>query len=305
MSSLATAPAASGQTNGIYKALVVSAADPHQRRRITARIPQILGPQTSPWCTPVDITSPVPNPGDFVWVMFEGGDLTKPVYLPANSASFSLPPEEPGTKVLPAASQAERDALAAEVGQVVYRSDLDYLQVFNGSTWRDYIPSDANPIGRMQTWLATGPSTVGNGSFVLHAGGFTVIAGDHLPNDGWTGVVYTGSGIWTCQQAGRYAVEFGYNWQANTGGRRILFIYKNQSTPTTTNALRRFTVAATSGTRLQVARAQMYLVPGDTFRLAMYQSDSTGLVSLSATTTEGPVYDGVSYAQYLEVLRMG
>lgn len=167
------------------------------------------------------------------------------------------------------------------------------------------VTNEVANIGRMQTWVQQGASAVGNGSFVLHSGGWTTIVGDHTANDAWTGVVYTGSGIWTCQQAGRYAVEFGFNWAANTGGRRILFIFKNQSTPSTTNAYRRFTVAATNGTRLQVARAQMYLAAGDTFRLAMFQSDTVGAVSLSATTTEGPDFGGTAYSQFLEITRVG
>lgn len=167
--------------------------------------------------------------------------------------------------------------------------------------------SGVTTIGRMQTWVTQGASNVGNATFVAHAGGWTSIAGDHTANDGWTGIIYSSNGIWTCQEAGRYQVEFGYNWQANNAGRRILFIYKNESAPTTSNAARRFTipVPSVSGNQLQVATARLYLNAGETVRLGMFQSGSAGSVTLGATTTEGPVIDGTNQAQYLEILRIG
>ncbi|MEV4576020.1 phage baseplate assembly protein V [Nonomuraea jabiensis] len=66
--------------NGLYQAIVVSNQDPKKQRRITARVPDVLGQTVSAWARPATIIDyPLP-PGAMVWIAFPNGDLRYPVY---------------------------------------------------------------------------------------------------------------------------------------------------------------------------------------------------------------------------------
>lgn len=77
---------------GLYKAIVVNNQDYQRRNRIQVRIPFLHGISQSaggmsndslPWALPCSFfTSDPPLPvGTIVWVMFEGGIPTKPIYM--------------------------------------------------------------------------------------------------------------------------------------------------------------------------------------------------------------------------------
>lgn len=72
---------------GKYRGLVVDADDPEKLGRITAQVPEILGEQTSPWALPaVPFAGPghgfvfLPEQGDGVWIEFEAGDPSRPIW---------------------------------------------------------------------------------------------------------------------------------------------------------------------------------------------------------------------------------
>lgn len=65
---------------GVYRALVTSVTDPTFSKRVKVQCPQVGGAAELQWAEPVDFRDPVPNPGDLVWISFNGGDTTKPVY---------------------------------------------------------------------------------------------------------------------------------------------------------------------------------------------------------------------------------
>jgi hypothetical protein len=68
---------------GIYRATVLNNQDPEQRGRVQVLVPAIAG-QGSGWaaaCRPVGGGGQVPAVGDTVWVMFENGDPSYPVWL--------------------------------------------------------------------------------------------------------------------------------------------------------------------------------------------------------------------------------
>ena len=102
---------------GIYRGQVISNLDPEGRRRLQLRVPEVLGGETSPWadaCVPPgwsqglvqdhshtggehaqeigsgahahamhahQLRRVVPTVGEGVWVMFEGGDRERPVWI--------------------------------------------------------------------------------------------------------------------------------------------------------------------------------------------------------------------------------
>lgn len=69
------------QLFGIYRAVVVSAADPAGQRRLLVSVPEVLG--TAVWalpCVPAGSRA-MPRAGTFVWVQFEAGNATRPVWI--------------------------------------------------------------------------------------------------------------------------------------------------------------------------------------------------------------------------------
>lgn len=67
---------------GIYRAVVVNAADPLRSRRVQIQVPDVLGAGVA-WalpCLPVSSRA-IPKVGAGVWVMFEAGDPSRPVWM--------------------------------------------------------------------------------------------------------------------------------------------------------------------------------------------------------------------------------
>jgi hypothetical protein len=69
--------------HGIYRGTVVSSKDPLNKRRIRVTVPQILGEEPTDWSWPMDSAGAYftpPTVGQGVWVMFEGGDPSFPIW---------------------------------------------------------------------------------------------------------------------------------------------------------------------------------------------------------------------------------
>ena len=67
---------------GIYQAVVVSAADPQEQRRLLVTVPGCPGAPTL-WalpCVPAGSRA-VPRAGACVWVQFEAGNVGFPVWI--------------------------------------------------------------------------------------------------------------------------------------------------------------------------------------------------------------------------------
>lgn len=72
---------------GKYRALVSDVRDPDNMGRIKVRCPSVLGEYQSTWCTPCVPCAfsdggfyHIPNVNDAVWIEFEEGDPTKPIW---------------------------------------------------------------------------------------------------------------------------------------------------------------------------------------------------------------------------------
>lgn len=68
---------------GVYRGTVVSNADPLNSRRLRLKVPQVFADQTTDWAWCKDSSTThftTPAIGQGVWVMFEGGDPSFPIW---------------------------------------------------------------------------------------------------------------------------------------------------------------------------------------------------------------------------------
>jgi hypothetical protein len=69
---------------GIYGAVVFDNKDPNNQGRLRLRIPQVLANVPTGWVWPSDaagVSVGVPEVGQGIWAMFEGGDPSHPMWL--------------------------------------------------------------------------------------------------------------------------------------------------------------------------------------------------------------------------------
>jgi uncharacterized protein involved in type VI secretion and phage assembly len=83
---------------GKYRGLVTDVDDPEKMGRIKAQIPEILHEEVSPWALPAaGFAGPghglvlIPEVGDGVWMEFEAGDPSRPIWTGGWWASGELP----------------------------------------------------------------------------------------------------------------------------------------------------------------------------------------------------------------------
>ncbi|MBL8394635.1 MAG: phage tail protein [Candidatus Accumulibacter sp.] len=92
----------SQRTFGKYRGFVVDNADPDRRGRVKLQVPALLGDQATDWalpCVPYGGLADqgwfcVPEVGAQVWVEFEGGDLTFPIWTGTFWQAAGDPPAE-------------------------------------------------------------------------------------------------------------------------------------------------------------------------------------------------------------------
>jgi uncharacterized protein involved in type VI secretion and phage assembly len=94
---------------GKFRGVVVDNKDPNQLGRLTARVPDIFGDETSGWALPATPYAGdgvglylIPPVGASVWIEFEHGDPEYPIWSGCFWASGELPasPAVPDVKVL-------------------------------------------------------------------------------------------------------------------------------------------------------------------------------------------------------------
>lgn len=68
---------------GVYRGTVTNNKDPLKKRRVCMTVPQVLGSQATDWAWGMESANTkfdVPAIGQGVWVMFEGGDPSFPIW---------------------------------------------------------------------------------------------------------------------------------------------------------------------------------------------------------------------------------
>jgi|TARA_R110000803_G_scaffold133061_3_gene200256 hypothetical protein len=69
---------------GLYRGTVVSNKDPLRKRRIKLAVPAVMGQTPTQWAWPVEdagVKVASPAVGQGVWVMFESGDPSYPIWV--------------------------------------------------------------------------------------------------------------------------------------------------------------------------------------------------------------------------------
>jgi uncharacterized protein involved in type VI secretion and phage assembly len=94
---------------GKFRGVVVDNKDPNQLGRLTARVPDVFGDETSGWALPATPYAGdgvglylIPPVGASVWIEFEHGDPEYPIWSGCFWASGEVPasPASPDVKVL-------------------------------------------------------------------------------------------------------------------------------------------------------------------------------------------------------------
>lgn len=93
---------------GKYRGVVRDVDDPETLGRIVAQVPEVFGEEDSPWAFPVvPFAGPghglvlLPETGDGVWIEFEAGDLSRPLWTGGWWGSGEIPsPGDTQTRVL-------------------------------------------------------------------------------------------------------------------------------------------------------------------------------------------------------------
>lgn len=67
---------------GAYQGVIVSTADPQGAGRVRLQVPQVSGTALTPWAAPAQQGAGTPAVGQVVWVVYQGGDPSYPVYIP-------------------------------------------------------------------------------------------------------------------------------------------------------------------------------------------------------------------------------
>ena len=93
---------------GKYRGTVVDNNDPRNQGRVKVQVPEILGDVDSGWALPCapyagDKTGSytVPSVGAGVWVEFEAGDVSRPIWVGCWWQSDAVPTDEGGVKATP------------------------------------------------------------------------------------------------------------------------------------------------------------------------------------------------------------
>lgn len=155
----------SGDTLGVQRATVVNNEDPAGQGRVRLFIPRIFGDVATDWVEPTVSSPQVPPTGSTVWVLFHGGDVTKPVYV-------AVPPVPPAPNLTPYALDTTVVHLAGTetiTGAKAFTGGLtsggQNVVVTNDSRLSDvrFPNNDANLLHKTGAETAAGLKTFSNG----------------------------------------------------------------------------------------------------------------------------------------------
>ncbi len=150
---------------GKYRGVVTDVDDPEKIGRITARVPEVLGDEVSPWAMPsVPFAGAghglvvLPEVDDGVWIEFEAGDPSRPIWSGCWWGSDEMP--EPG-------SQQVRALVTSGGHQLVLDDENNEVKLLHsGGAELTMTDNDITlKIGGTQIVLSSSGVNINNGAF--------------------------------------------------------------------------------------------------------------------------------------------
>jgi uncharacterized protein involved in type VI secretion and phage assembly len=180
-----TAPAAQRREiirhYGKYRGTVTNNADPNKLGRIRARVPEVLGTIETGWALPCapymgDTSGAfhVPAPGAGVWIEFEAGDVSRPIWVGGWWQSGKLPKHEGGTEVTP-----DVKIFASEQGLMVALHDDGQAIAVSDRNGSNLLHIEVQP-GKVTVKAATKVVVEGPQIELVENGAHPVVFGDNL-----------------------------------------------------------------------------------------------------------------------------
>jgi hypothetical protein len=160
---------------GKYRGLVRDVSDPEGKGRIRAQVPTVLGEQDSPWAMPcLPFGGPghglalLPEVGDGVWVEFEEGDLSRPIWSGFWWAGGQRPSPD-----------GERARLLATSGghQILIDEDADEIKLVHPGGAEIKLDSDGVTLtmGACELKVGTTEINLNNGMVKVTAAGASLV----------------------------------------------------------------------------------------------------------------------------------
>jgi len=125
-----------GRHYGKYRGLVTDNEDEKNLGRLKAQVPEVLGDVETGWALPAAPFAgdgvglfAVPPPDSGVWIEFEAGDVSRPIWSGCWWADGQLPENNSGTAAIPAIKiiRSEQGLMVTldDAGQTIHVSDED------------------------------------------------------------------------------------------------------------------------------------------------------------------------------------
>ena len=157
-----------GRFYGKYRGTVTDVDDPESMGRIKAQVPEVYGEMDSPWAMPVvPFAGPshglvlLPEVNDGVWIEFEAGDISRPLWVGGWWGRSELP--APGDKKV--------RVLATTAGhKLVLDDDGSKVQLLHSGGAELTMTDDSITIKVGSTQIVLNPSgvSVNNGALEVH-----------------------------------------------------------------------------------------------------------------------------------------
>lgn len=154
-----------GRYFGKYRGLVRDVEDPENMGRIIAQVPEVYGEEDSPWALPsVPFAGQnhgfvvLPEVGDGVWIEFEAGDTSRPIWTGCWWANGEMPT---------AAGTQTRVLLTSRGHQLILDDEASQIQLLH-SGGAEITLSDSEiklQIGSTQLVLSASGVNINNGAF--------------------------------------------------------------------------------------------------------------------------------------------
>ncbi|WP_116132696.1 phage baseplate assembly protein V [Tropicimonas sp. IMCC34043] len=162
---------------GKHKGVVTNSTDPEMRGRLQAMVPEVLGEIPTGWADPCVPYAGVgagffslPLPGSGVWIEFEGGDVSRPIWTGCYWGAGEAPMPPPAG---PIGDQTKK----------IWRSDFGLTTVMDDTSQTITI-SDGTGENRVEISALTGTVTVKGLARVVHDGAIVQVGSGSAAHPG-------------------------------------------------------------------------------------------------------------------------